>query len=67
MDYNGMVAAVAESVQRVSESYGVPYLEALALLEDTAGKMVQNFFRLLNGGAIDADTSDQKDHAGVIG
>lgn len=69
-DYNGRVAAVSESVQRVSESYGVPFLEALALFEDIAVKMVQSytllggypdFFRLLNGGAINADTSDQKE------
>lgn len=69
-DYNGRVAAVSESVQRVSESYGVPFLEALALFEDYAVKMVSchnllgaypDFFRLLNGGAINADTSDQKE------
>ena len=58
-DYNDRVAAVAGSVQRVSKVYGVPFLEALALFEEYATKMVQiyniaggypDFVRLLEGG-----------------
>ncbi len=59
MNTQDRIAAVTDSIRRVSEQTGAPFLEALALFEDIAVKMVQSytllggypdFFRLLNGG-----------------
>ena len=53
------IAAVTDSIRRVSEQNGAHFLEVLALFEDYATKMVQlynlaggypEFVRLLEGG-----------------
>lgn len=59
MNTQDRTAAVTDSIRRVSEQTGVPFLEALALFEEYATKMVQiynltggypDFGRLLEGG-----------------
>ena len=51
MNTQDRIAAVTDSIRRVSEQTGVPFLEALALFEEYATQMV--LFYKLNGGYPD--------------